>query len=126
MDKKKGVKLLHSDLTSKIIECFYEVYNNLGLGFSQKIYVKSLYLELANKGLSVVKNHSIEIHYRAEKVGEEQVDLLVENKVILQLFNDKHLDKYKEQQVYNQLRSSAYEVGMILNFGESPEFKRKG
>ena len=126
MDKKKGVKLLHSDLTSKIIECFYEVYNRLGLGFSRKIYVKSLSLELTNKGLSVDENHEVEIHYRTEKVGEEQVDLLVENKVILQLFNDKHLDKYKEQQVYNQLRSSAYEVGMILNFGEIPEFKRKG
>ena len=126
MDNKKAGKLLYSELTSKIIECFYEVYNSLGVGFNREIYEKSLYLELKSKGLSVIENYGLEIHYRKEKVGEEHVDLLVENKVLLQIYNDKALDKYKEDRLYNQLKSSDYEVGMLLNFGKTPELKRKG
>ena len=75
--------------------------------------------------LPVQKNSQLPLKYLGEQVGMLKVDLLIEDKVLVQLFTDRTLDIYNIQKVYNQLRSTEIPVGLVFNFGLNPEFKRK-
>ncbi|MEA9412429.1 GxxExxY protein [Flavobacterium sp. PL02] len=119
------MKLLHQQLTDSIIKTFYEVYNELGYGFLEKIYQNSLYLELKNKGFKVEAQKKISVYYKGIEVGEYYADLIVEDLIILELKAADCLVKDFENQVLNYLRGTNCEVGLLLNFGKKPEFKRK-
>ena len=116
---------VYSGITNKIIQGYYEVYNLLGLGFSHEVYVESMYISLKKLDLPVQKNSQLPLKYLEEQVGMLKVDLLIEDKVLVQLFTDRTLDIYNIQKVYNQLRSTEIPVGLVFNFGLNPEFKRK-
>jgi GxxExxY protein len=117
--------LLHEELTDVIIKTFYEVYNELGHGFLEKVYQNSLYLELKNKGYNVEAQKRINVYYKGIEVGEYFADLIVENAVILELKAADCIIKDFENQILNYLRATDCEVGLLLNFGKKPEFKRK-
>jgi GxxExxY protein len=117
--------LLHQALTDVIIKTFYEVYNELGYGFLEKVYQNSLYLELKNKGYNVEAQKRIIVYYKGIEVGEYFADLIVENTVILELKAADCIVKDFENQILNYLRATDCEVGLLLNFGKKPEFKRK-
>lgn len=117
--------LLHEELTDAIIKTFYEVYNELGCGFLEKVYQNSLYLELKNKGYKVEAQKKINVYYKGTEVGEYFADLIVENAVILELKAADCIIKDFENQILNYLRATDCEVGLLLNFGKKPEFKRK-
>ncbi|HKO76217.1 MAG TPA: GxxExxY protein [Flavobacterium sp.] len=117
--------LLHQELTDVIIKTFYEVYNELGYGFLEKVYQNSLYLELKNKGYKVEAQKKINVYYKGTEVGEYFADLIVENAVILELKAADGIVKDFENQILNYLRATDCEVGLLLNFGKKPEFKRK-
>jgi GxxExxY protein len=117
--------LLHQELTDVIIKTFYEVYNELGYGFLEKVYQNSLYLELKNKGLKIEAQKKIIVYYKGTEVGEYYADLIVENVVILELKAVDYIVKDFENQILNYLRSTDCEVGLLLNFGRKPEFRRK-
>jgi GxxExxY protein len=117
--------LLHEELTDVIIKTFYEVYNELGHGFLEKVYQNSLYLELKNKGYNVEAQKRINVYYKGNEVGEYFADLIVENTVILELKAADCIVKDFENQILNYLRATDCEVGLLLNFGKKPEFKRK-
>jgi GxxExxY protein len=117
--------LLHQELTDVIIRTFYEVYNELGYGFLEKVYQNSLYLELKNKGYKVEAQKKINVYYKGTEVGEYFADLIVENAVILELKAADGIVKDFENQILNYLRATDCEVGLLLNFGKKPEFKRK-
>lgn len=119
------MKLLHQQLTDSIIKTFYEVYNELGHGFLEKIYQNSLYLELKNKGFKVEAQKKISVYYKGIEVGEYYADLIVEDLIILELKAADYLVKDFENQVLNYLRGTNCEVGLLLNFRKKPEFKRK-
>ena len=119
------MELLHEELTNLIIKTFYEVYNELGYGFLEKVYQNSLYLELKNKGLKVEAQKRIPVFYKGTEVGEYFADLMVEDKIILELKAADYIVKEFENQILNYLRATDYEVGLLLNFGKKPEFKRK-
>ena len=119
------MELLHEELTNVIIKTFYEVYNELGYGFLEKVYQNSLYLELKNKGLKVEAQKRIAVFYKGTEVGEYYADLIVENLIILELKAVDYIVKDFENQILNYLRSTVCEVGLLLNFGKKPEFKRK-
>lgn len=104
------MELLHQELTDGIIKTFYEVYNELGYGFLEKVYQNSLFLELKNKGYKVEAQKKINVYYKGVEVGEYYADIVVED---------------FENQILNYLRSTDCEVGLLLNFGKKPEFKRK-
>jgi GxxExxY protein len=116
--------LLHEELTDVIIKTFYEVYNELGHGFLEKVYQNSLYLELKNKGYKVEAQKKINVYYKGTEVGEYFADLIVENAVILELKAADCIIKDFENQILNYLRATDCEVGLLLNFGKKPEFKR--
>jgi GxxExxY protein len=75
---------LHSDLTSLIIRAFYNVYNTLGYGFLEKVYERSMIIELRKYGLECKNQHPIDVFYDKENVGDYFADILVENKVIVE------------------------------------------
>ena len=119
------MELLHEELTNAIIKTFYEVYNELGYGFLEKVYQNSLYLELKNKGYKVEAQKKISVYYKGIEVGEYYADLLVEDLIILELKAAECIVKDFENQILNYLRGTDCEVGLLLNFGKKPEFKRK-
>ncbi|TRX38381.1 GxxExxY protein [Flavobacterium restrictum] len=119
------MELLHEELTNAIIKTFYEVYNELGYGFLEKVYQNSLCLELKNKGLKVEAQKRIAVFYKGTEVGEYYADLLVEDLIILELKAAECIVKDFENQILNYLRATDCEVGLLLNFGKKPEFKRK-
>ncbi|MBO6587114.1 MAG: GxxExxY protein [Gracilimonas sp.] len=117
--------MLHEKLTEKIIESFYLVYNKLGYGFLESVYENALLIELKRQGLNVVNQVPIEVQYRNQKVGTFFADVLVEEKVILELKASRKLMQEHEFQLINYLRATNIEVGLLFNFGKKPEFKRK-
>ncbi|MEY4963215.1 MAG: hypothetical protein RLZZ323_534 [Bacteroidota bacterium] len=119
------MELLHQELTDGIIKTFYEVYNELGYGFLEKVYQNSLFLELKNKGYKVEAQKKISVYYKGVEVGEYYADIVVEDLVILELKAADCIVKDFENQILNYLRSTDCEVGLLLNFGKKPEFKRK-
>ncbi|OFX74458.1 MAG: GxxExxY protein [Bacteroidetes bacterium GWE2_29_8] len=119
------MELLHKDLTDKIISIFYEVYNELGYGFLEKVYQNALYLELKNRNFKVEAQKQIKVYYKEIEVGEYYADLVVNDLIILELkATDCIVDEF-ECQLINYLKATDKEVGLLLNFGKNPEFKRK-
>lgn len=115
----------HSDITQEIISCFYDVYNTLGYGFLEKVYENALFLSLQKLGMSVEKQKNITVYFQNEKVGQYFADLVVEKKVIVELKAATSLCEEHENQLINYLKATEIEVGLLLNFGKKPEFKRK-
>ena len=116
---------LYKDLTSSIISCFYKVYNNLGYGFLEKVYENALKIELESKGLFVEKQKPIAVYYNEYLVGEYFADLIIENKVIIELKVAETLCQEHEFQLINYLKATDIEVGLLLNFGKKPQISRK-
>ncbi|HEY4613819.1 MAG TPA: GxxExxY protein [Bacteroidota bacterium] len=117
--------LLHSEITEDIIKAFYQVYNTLGYGFLEKVYENSLVVVLRKMGHMVLQQHPISVYFENQIVGEYFADLLVDGKVIIELKAVVSLDEAHEAQLVNYLKATKVEVGMLLNFGKKPEFKRK-
>ena len=117
--------LLQNELTSLILKTFYEVYNELGYGFLEKVYKNALLIELKNKGLEVTSNEKVKVYYKGENVGDYYTDIIVNNTVILELKAAECIVEAFENQLLNYLRGTDCEVGLLLNFGKKPEFRRK-
>jgi GxxExxY protein len=117
--------LLHNELTSLILKTYYEVYNELGYGFLEKVYQNALLIELKNKGLEVVPNKKIIVYYKGENVGDYYADIIVNNTVILELKAAEYIIDQFENQLLNYLKGTDCEIGLLLNFGKKPEFRRK-
>ncbi len=118
------VEYKHKELTGEIINAAHTVHNELGYGFLEKVYHKSLFIELSKRGYSVEFEKPIEVRYDNQVVGEFFADLLVENKVVVEV---KAAGKYAnvfEAQLLNYLKAMGLEVGLIINFGPSVEVKR--
>ena len=116
----------YEDLTRRIIEIFYKVYNTLGYGFLEKVYENALVIELHKAGLEALPQAPIRVHYDQQIVGEYFIDILVESCVIVEIKAAKKLSKKDhEAQLLNYLKASEIEVGLLVNFGPKPEIKRK-
>ncbi|MFH0991725.1 MAG: GxxExxY protein [bacterium] len=119
------MEYLHHELTEKIIACFYEVYNRLGYGFLEKVYERSMIIELAREGLVAKNQQPIKVHYRGELVGDYFADIVVNNVVILELKAAEGMVEEHETQLINYLKATNIEIGLLLNFGKKPEIRRK-
>jgi GxxExxY protein len=116
--------LKHGLVTDKILRVFYEVYNELGHGFLESVYHRSLVIALQSVGLKVCSPVDIPVWFRGTHVGRFEADILVENCVLLELKAARTLDPSHHAQLLNYLRATDIEIGLLLNFGERPEFKR--
>ncbi len=115
----------YEELTGQIIKAFYTVYNALGYGFLEKVYENALAIELRKMGLHVVRQPPIKVYYDGQVVGEYFADLVVDERVIVELKAVRKLLKEHEAQLLNYLNATEYEVGLLFNFGPQPHFKRK-
>jgi GxxExxY protein len=116
--------MLHGELTDGIIKAFYQVYNTLAYGFLEKVYENALCIELKKNGFQVVQQHSIKVFYEENQVGEYFADILVDDLVIVELKSAEQLREEHVAQLTNYLRATQREVGLLLNFGRKPEFRR--
>ena len=117
--------LKYSDLTGKIIEIFYKVYDELGYGFLEKIYENALAHEFGKLGLGFRKQAPISVLYDGVVMGKYFADFIVEDRVIVEVKAGKYLGEDGEKQLINYLRATGLEVGLLLGFGKKAEFKRK-
>ena len=115
----------HRNITNLVLKSFYKVYNTLGYGFLERVYENALLIELRKQGLSARKQESIKVYYEEEVVGDYFADIIVNEKVILELKASKSLCEEHEAQLINYLKATNIEVGLLLNFGLQPQFERK-
>jgi len=116
--------LKHGALTGDILRVFFGVYNELGHGFLESVYHRSLIMALESEGMSVCSGVIIPVWFRGNRVGNFIADILVEKCVLLELKAARTLDSSHRAQLLNYLRATDIEVGLLLNFGEKPEFTR--
>ena len=124
MDQEKA-EYKHRELTEKVIKAFYTVYNVLGYGFLEKVYENALLLELAKANISVLGQAPIRVFYEGKVVGEYFADLMIEDKLVIEIKATSALIAEHEAQLLNYLKATKLEVGLLLNFGPKPEVKRK-
>ncbi|KLT69483.1 MULTISPECIES: GxxExxY protein [unclassified Flavobacterium] len=116
--------LLHGEVSKPILSVFYDVYNELGYGFLEKVYQNAMYLELKSQGYEVEAQKQIKVYYKNQIVGEYYADLIIEGSIIVELKACECLLSSHISQLLNYLRCTRIEVGLVLNFGETPDFKR--
>jgi GxxExxY protein len=114
----------HKDLTAKIIAAFYEVYNQLGYGLLESVYLRALAIELAHVGLHVEREIPLRVWYKGVPVGAFRADYLVESEVIVEVKAARQLVDADKAQLLNYLRCSGKQVGLLLHFGPRPHIKR--
>ncbi len=116
--------LQHADLTEKIIGAFYGVYNELEPGFLESVYKRSMAIALTEIGLKVDVEPAIEVRFHGQIVGDFRADIVVEDRVLLELKALRHMDSSTEGQILHYLRATRFEVGLLMNFGPKAEFRR--
>ena len=114
----------HQELTQAIIHVFYEVYNELGHGFLESVYEESMAIALTQSGIKAVRQQPLAVWFRGQQVGDFRPDLVVNQDVIVELKAARCLEPFHEAQLLNYLRASSVEVGLLLNFGQTPKIKR--
>ena len=117
--------LLHKEISDKIIKAFYNVYNSLGYGFLEKVYENAMMIELRKLGLTVQRQVPIKVFYEEQLVGEYFADIIVEGNIIVELKATENLCETHEFQLINYLKATELEIGLLLNFGKKPQFRRK-
>ena len=123
MKSKNNYK--YSDLTEKIIKEAYFVFNYLGSGFLEKVYENALKIRLKKADLSIETQFPINVYFENELIGEYITDIVVERKIIVELKAVKKINSIHEVQLVNYLKATNMEVGLLLNFGEKLEIKRR-
>ena len=119
------MEMLHKEITDQILKSFYKVYNELGFGFLEKVYENALVIELQRSGLNWHKQRPVEVFYDKINVGTYYADVVVNDVVIIELKAAECLVGAHELQLVNYLKATQIEVGLLLNFGKTPSFKRK-
>jgi len=114
----------YSELTEQIIGVFYEVYNELGFGFLEKVYEEAMAIALRERGLEFQQQSPVPVWFRGHKIGSYDADLVVGGVVLVELKACKALEAAHEAQLLHYLRSTEIEVGLLLNFGPRPQVKR--
>lgn len=117
--------MINQEKTSVVLKCYYKVYNTLGYGFLEKVYENALFLELTNIGMNCRRQVPIRVFYEGEEVGNYFADIIVDDDLIIELKATESLCEEHDHQLINYLKATQIEVGLLLNFGLKPEFRRK-
>jgi len=116
---------IYSELTNKIIGSAYRVFKELGAGFLEKVYENAMIIELEEQGLQVQQQYPLKVYYKKQVIGDYYADLVVENKVLIELKAVTELTGIHEVQLVNYLKATGVKVGLLINFGERIKVKRK-
>jgi len=116
--------LLEEQLTHSIIGAFYEVYNALGFGFLEQLYVSALERELLARGHRASRELSVNVMYKGALLGSQRLDLVVDDRVVIEAKSSELLPPFAPRQLYNYLHATNLEVGLLLHFGPKARFIR--
>ena len=116
--------LLEARLTHSIIGAFYEVYNTLGFGLLEHLYVLAMEDELRGRGHEVAREVCVDVFYKGRELGRQRLDLVVDGKVIVETKSTYELHPAAQRQLFNYLRATRLEVGLLLHFGPKARFYR--
>jgi GxxExxY protein len=119
-----GRHLIEEALTDSVIGAFYEVYNTLGFGFLEHIYIMALERELLGRGHHVAREVCVRVTYKGDELAQQRVDMVVDEKLVVETKSTYELHKAAPRQVFNYLRATNLEVGLLLHFGPQPSFFR--
>ena len=119
------VKLLEERLTGSIISAFFEVYNTLGYGFLEHVYILALELELRDRGHDVARQVGVRIMYKGQQLTRQRLDMVIDGKVIVEAKSTLDLHAAARRQLYNYLKATNLEVGLLLHFGPTAKFYRE-
>jgi GxxExxY protein len=114
----------HAELTEKVIGIFYDVYNELGCGFLEKVYEEAMAVSFREHGIEFEQQASVPVWFHGKKIGTYDADLIVGGVVLVELKACKAFEPVHEAQLLHYLRSTDIEVGLLLNFGPRPQVKR--
>lgn len=117
--------LLHAEISEQVNKAFYQTYNTLGYGFLEKVYENAMAIALRRRGLSVIQQMPVKVFFDGELVGEYFADPVINQCLIVEVKAGEALHTAHEAQLINYLKASSVEVGLLCNFGETPEFRRK-
>ena len=118
------ITLLERDATNAVIGAFYEVYNTLGCGFLENVYSLALERELLARGRAVGREVPIPITYKGDFLTHYRADLIVDEKVVIEVKSSESLPQITRRQVMNYLRATRIEVALVLHFGPEAKFYR--
>jgi GxxExxY protein len=118
------VKLIEERLTRSVIGAFFEVYNTLGYGFVEHLYVRAMEQELRARGHRVAREVGVRVTYKTSLLGIQRLDLIVDDKLVVEAKASSELHKAASRQLYNYLRATNLRVGLLLHFGPEPRFHR--
>jgi GxxExxY protein len=117
--------MIYEELTHEILNVAFEVHNTLGCGFLEKVYENALISEFKRREIKSIAQKEMKVHYKGETVGLYFADIVVENKVVLEIKTVEKITKIHEAQLLNYLKASNFKVGLILNFASTKlEYKR--
>ena len=115
----------HSEITEVIIREAYHVHNVLGFGFLESVYENALRLRLYRQGLQVLQQHPVKVFFEKEIIGHFQADLVINDKVVVELKSVASLHERHEVHLVNYLRATHLVVGLLINFGQRVTIKRR-
>jgi GxxExxY protein len=122
---KHADKLLHRATTEAIIGAAFEVHQELGYGFLERVYQRALQVELVRRGVTAEIERRIQVQYKGVVVGDYDADLIVADSVAVEIKVNPQYDKRDEAQLLNELKATGLKVGLLVNFGRSKvEYKR--
>jgi GxxExxY protein len=119
-----GQFLLEETLTRSAIGAFFEVYNSLGFGFLEHLYVMALERELLARGHRVAREVGILVKYKGDELGTQRLDMVIDEKLVIETKSTFDLHKAARRQLYSYLKATSLEVGPLLHFGPEPHFHR--
>ena len=120
----QGTNLPHGETTGAIIEGFHETHNELGSGFHEKVSRNALAIVLRSKGLRVAIEVPLEVRFRGQVIGKFFTDMVVNETVLVEIKGATRIEPYAEAQLLNYLKAAGGGVGLLLNFGRTPQHKR--
>jgi len=119
------MEIIHKEIAYKIVGCGYTVYNELGYGLLEKVYENALCVAFDEAGLRHKIQHPIQISFHGANIGSYFADILVEDKIIVELKSCKTIIHEHEAQLLNYLTATNLSLGIIINFApEQLEYKR--
>ncbi|PYP78752.1 MAG: GxxExxY protein [Gemmatimonadetes bacterium] len=118
------LRLVEEQLTHSVIGAFYEVYNALGFGFLEQVYISALERELRARGHAVGREVFVPVIYKGDEISRQRIDMIIDERLVVEAKATQELHKSARRQVYNYLRATRLQVGLLMHFGPEPCFYR--
>ena len=118
------MRLIEERLTHSVIGAFFAVHRELGFGFLEHVHAAALERELLRRGHRVARELDVVVQYAGTDISHQRLDMVVDDKVVLEIKSTEHLHRDAKRQLYNYLRATRFEVGLLLHFGRSANFHR--